>query len=101
MSPTHPAHIQTLDAIDRKHLAAYQEFSVLSADIKASQNVTNYAKHLYRTAWDFGDFEDKDENTVVAAYLYIACHQMRVGHTCQKVFAISTATMVDLMRNLR
>lgn len=99
VSTTTTDQIQTADATIHEDLAADQLLNFLSAEIKVPQNVTEYAEYIYKKTSDSISFNDKDQNTVVAACLYIACRQMQVPRPFREVFASSTATIDDAMRS--
>ena len=91
--------IQTANATSHEDLEADKLLDSLSVELKVPQNVTKYAEYLYKKIWGSSNFNDKDQNTVVAACLYIACRQMQDPRPFRKVFASSTATIDDAMSN--
>ena len=91
--------IQTANATSHEDLEADKLLDSLSVELKVPQTVTDYAEYLYKKIWGSSNINEKDQNTVVTACLYIACHQLQVPRPFREIFASSTATVDDAMRS--
>jgi len=88
---THDKNNKTLSAV-------YRELGDLCSSMDFTDDVTNYARFLYKQIYDAGAFKGKSPEAMNAGLIFIACRQQGVPRTFKEIQAFTKVPKADIGR---
>ena len=86
------------DKNNRALLAAYKEIGTMCDSVQLAKNVSDTAKHLFKTVHDANVFRGKSQEVVIAGCIFIACRQCGAGRTFREIFKITKVPKKEIGR---
>lgn len=86
------------DKSTKSLLTAYKEIGAYCDSIGIQTNVTDTVKYLFKMVHDSGSFKGKNQDTLIAGCIFIACRQCKVPRTFREIFALTKVTKAEIGR---
>lgn len=83
---------------ERNLVQAYKEISAMCDSISLSKIVSDTAKQLYKRVEDEKLLRGKSSDAIIAACIFIACRQEKVGRTFREICALTRVPKKDIGR---
>ena len=79
-------------------LTAYKEIGAYCDSISIPPVVTDTVKHLFKMVNDSGAFKGKNQDTLIAGCIFIACRQCKIPRTFREIFALTKVSKAEIGR---
>ena len=89
------------DKSNKSLSVAYKELGDLCESMDLTQNVTTYAKFLYKQIYDAGAFRGKPLESINAGLILIACRQQHVDRTFREIYHATKVPKADIGRTFK
>ena len=86
------------DKHNKSLTAAYRELGDLCNSMDFTDDVTNYARYLYKQIYDAGTFKGKSPEAMNAGLIFIACRQQAVPRTFKEIHEFTKVPKADIGR---
>ena len=98
----HRAHGRsTADKATKTLLAAYKEIGAHCDAVSIPKNVSDTAKHLFKTVDDAKAMKGKSQESIIAGCIFIACRQCGVPRTFREVYALTKVSKKEIGRTFK
>lgn len=83
---------------DKTLLTAYKEITAFGDSMGIPQMISDTAKHLFKMVSDSGAFKGKNQDTLIAGCIFIACRQCKAPRTFREIFSLTKVSKAEIGR---